>query len=375
MKKKVNGAVLIVSLMALTMVVLSCKNMKGKHPVAESADVESPTYTNPLMAYGPDPWALYHNGMYYYMHTMIDSLVLWKTPDITDVKNAPRKTIWIPTDPSNKRNLWAPEIHNIGGKWYIYYAADDGNTDNHQLYVLENTNEDPFEGEFKMRGRISTDKNNNWAIDGSVFEHNNSLYMVWSGWQTRRVDTETQCIYIARMENPWTLASERVLISKPELEWERHHKNDKGWNPSYTIYVNEGPQPLKSPGGKYVHIAYSASGVWTPYYALGLLTASADSDLLDPKSWSKSPEPVFRQSPENGVYGTGHNSFFKSPDGKEDYILYHARSTQTDPEGMGDTRSPRAQKIHWKENDYPDFGIPLPVSTTLPKPSGTISMH
>ena len=117
----------------------------------------------------------------------------------------------------------------------------------------------------------------------------------------------------------------QVLISKPELEWERHHKNENGWNPSYDIFVNEGPQPLLSPKGKYVHIAYSASGVWTPYYALGMLTAGTDSDMLDPKSWSKSQQPVFKQSPENGVYGTGHNSFFPSPDGTEWYILYHAR--------------------------------------------------
>ena len=224
-----------------------------------------------------------------------------------------------------------------------------------------------------MKGRISTDKDNNWAIDGSVFQNKGELYMVWSGWQTRRVDTETQCIYIARMENPWTLGSERVLISKPELEWERHHKNENGWNPSYDIFVNEGPQPLLSPKGKYVHIAYSASGVWTPYYALGMLTASTDSDMLDPKSWSKSQQPVFKQSPENGVYGTGHNSFFPSPDGTEWYILYHARDTQVDPEGAGDTRSPRAQKFVWLENDYPDFGTPLPTTTRLNKPSGTVA--
>ncbi len=328
------------------------------------------TYTNPLLDRGPDPWTIFQDGVYYYMHTMQDSLVLWKTQDITDLRHAERKTIWIPTDPMNKFDLWAPEIHYIDGKWYVYYAADDGNSDNHQLYVLENASKDPFDGEFKMKGRISTDKDNNWAIDGSVFEHRGKLYMVWSGWQTRRIDTETQCIYIAEMKNPWTLGSERVLISKPQLEWERHYINKEGWNPPHKIFVNEGPQPLKSPKGKYIHIAYSASGVWTPFYALGLLTASTDSDLLDPRSWKKSPNPVFRQSPENGVYGTGHNSFFKSPDGTEDYILYHARSTMVDPEGMGDTRSPRAQKFTWKSDDYPDFGIPVPTTMRLPKPSG-----
>lgn len=331
------------------------------------------TYTNPLLERGADPWSWFHEGKYYYINSGQNKLWLRATEDITDLRNVKAQPIWTPTDPSNSKNLWAPEIHRIHGKWYVYYAADGGNTDDHQMYVLENPNNDPFTGEFVMKGRISTDKDNNWAIDGSVFEHKGQLYMVWSGWQTRRVTTETQCIYIARMSNPWTLSSERVLLSKPELEWERKYINPNGQKPGHIIYVNEGPQPLKSPQGKYIHIIYSASGCWTPYYALGLLTAEVGADLLDPRSWKKSGEPVFSQSPENGVYGPGHNSFFKSPDGKEDYILYHARSVLVSPPKSGETRSPRMQKFTWKANDYPDFGVPLPASMKLPKPSGTKS--
>ena len=346
----------------------SCKNGSREN---QRILMDSQLYTNPLLPKGPDPWTLWKDGNYYYMHTMSDSLVLWITPDITELKNAKQKTIWIPTDPSNSQHLWAPEIHNIHGKWYVIYTADDGNTDNHQLYVLENTSKDPFADRFEMKGRISTDKDDNWAIDASYFEYEGKLYMVWSGWQTRRVDVETQCIYIAEMENPWTLRSERVLISKPELEWERKYINPNGWTPPYIIYVNEGPQPLISPDGSYIHVIYSASGCWTPYYALGMLTAKAGSNLMYPDSWHKSAEPVFKQAPENGVYGTGHNSFFKSPDGTEDYILYHARDTEVDPPGKGDTRSPRAQKINWDEKAYPVMGIPLPITENLPKPSGT----
>lgn len=336
-----------------------------------SACAHGDYYNNPLLDRGPDPWALYHNGYYYYMNTTQNDLQLRKTKDITDLRHAQVKTIWTPTDPANSHDLWAPEIHFMQGKWYVYYAADDGNSDNHQLYVLENDSPDPMDGEFHMKGRISTDKDNNWAIDGSVFENNGSLYLVWSGWQTRRVDTETQCIYIARMKNPWTLGSERVLISKPELEWECHYRNPDGSMLDHIVYVNEGPQPLYSPDGKLIHVVYSASGCWTPYYALGMLTANADADLLTPASWHKVQEPLFRQSPKNGVYGTGHNSFFKSPDGKEDYILYHARDYQTDQPGQGDQRNPRCQKFTWDDRGYPVFGVPVSKKTRLRKPSGT----
>jgi GH43 family beta-xylosidase len=328
-------------------------------------------FHNPLLARGPDPWALFHDGTYYYMHTMGSKLVLWKTKDITDLKNAEKKTIWLPTDPSNSKHLWAPEIHYFHNKWYVYYAADDGNSDNHQIYVLENDAKEPFDGSFNMKGRISTDPDNNWAIDATAFEYKNKLYMIWSGWQTRRTDTETQCIFIAEMSNPWTLGTKRVLISKPELEWERHWKNDKGWTPFYPVYVNEGPEILINPSGDKIFIIYSASGCWTPYYALGMLTIDASKDLLDPANWKKSPAPVFRQAPENKVFGTGHNSFFKSPDGKETWILYHARDFETDPPGGGDIRSPRAQRIDWNPEGIPFFGKPVPNDSVVVKPSGT----
>lgn len=85
-------------------------------------------------------------------------------------------------------------------QWYIYFAADDGNMDNHQIYVIENEADIPTEGKFVMKGRIPTDKDNNWAIHASTFEHNGQRYMIWCGWQKRRIDSETQCIYIASMK-------------------------------------------------------------------------------------------------------------------------------------------------------------------------------
>ncbi len=346
----------------------SSKNTSGNTTNTESVDN---TYTNPLFPdRGPDPWTIYHDGYYYYTHTMGNRIDLWRTTDITDVKNGEHKTVWIPTDPKNKYELWAPEIHNIDGKWYIYYCADDGDNANHQIYVLENTEPNPLDGEFTFKGHISTDPDNNWAIDATVFSHHGQLYMLWSGWQTPRVSDETQCIFIARMANPWTLQSERQLISKPTYEWEKQYTSPDGATSPHVLHVNEGPQALFDPEGQYIHIAYSASAFWTPYYCLGLLTARADSDLLDPRSWTKSDNPVFAQSAENEVYGCGHNSFFISPDGKEHYILYHARDTQVIPAGKGDTRTPRMQRFEWKDG-YPVFGTPKHISTRMTKPSGT----
>lgn len=340
--------------------------------IMATAKAQQQTFTNPLLDYGPDPWALFWDGTYYYMHTTGRDLTLWRTTDITDLKNAERKTVYKPTDPQSMYDVWAPEIHYIHGKWYIYYAADDGNTDNHQIYVLENESKDPFKGHFTLKGRIQTDPDNNWAIDASVVEVEGCLYMVWSGWQTRRISTETQCIYIARMANPWILSSKRVLLSMPQLEWERQYRNADGTMPDHVIYVNEGPQPLLSPDHQLIHIVYSASGCWTQHYCLGMLTATVGSDLLDVASWTKSARPLFEQSEANNIYGTGHNSFFTSPDGTEHFILYHARNVPQDLPCQGDMRAPRAQRFYWTADGYPVFGSPIADSKAQPKPSGTI---
>ncbi len=88
---------------------------------------------------------------------------------------------------------------------------------------------------------------------------------------------------------------------------------------------------------------------------------------MDSASWKKHPTPVFQQSKTNGVYAPGHNSFFKSPDGKEDWILYHANAAPG--QGCGRNRSPRAQKFTWNANGTPNFGIPVKTDSVLPVPS------
>ena len=114
-----------------------------------------------------------------------------------------------------------------------------------------------------------------------------------------------------------------------------------GWQQnSYPIHVNEAPQYFESKNKDKACIFYSASGSWTPYYCVGLLTADAKANLLNPASWKKSPVPVLQQDPENNVYGPGGISFTPSPDGKEWYMLYHARQIPNDAPGASDSRSP-----------------------------------
>jgi len=315
------------------------------------------TFTNPLLPSGADPWNIYKDGYYYYTQTTGRNLTIWKTKDLTEIKLAEKTVVWTPpAGATYSKELWAPELHYLQGKWYMYFAADDGVNDHHRMYVVENPSADPTKGEWAFKGAVS-DATNKWAIDATIFEQKGKMYMLWSGWEGDK--NGMQSIYIAQMSNPWTISSKRVRLSSPTYSWEN--------NSGIGVLVNEGPEIINH--GDKIFLIYSASGCWTDFYALGMLTASANADLLDSLSWKKSPQPLFSQNAENKIYAPGHNSFFKSPDGKEDWILYHANANPGD--GCGGKRAPRAQKFTWNKDGTPNFGVPLKDGITLQKPSGT----
>jgi len=321
-------------------------------------------FTNPILPSGADPWVIYKDGYYYYTNSTGRNLVIWKTKSVVDMQNAQRKVVWVPpVGMSYSKELWAPEIHYINHKWYMYFAADDGSNAHHRLYVIENPSSDPTLGKWAFKGQVG-DETNKWGIDASVFENKDKLYLIWSGWEGDA--NGEQDIFIAQLKDPCTISSKRVRVSAPIYEWERNGDLHDTGNPAH-VNVNEGPEILKH--GDKIFLIYSASGCWTDNYALGMLTANDGSNLLDSASWKKSPAPVFKQSPENGVFATGHNSFFKSPDGKQDWILYHANNQPG--EGCGNKRSPRAQQFTWKKDGSPDFGIPVKTGVPMPVPSGT----
>jgi len=336
---------------------------------------DSGTFTNPLLPTGPDPWVISKNGFYYYMNTVGDNLTIWKTRSLPELKNAEKKVVWRPpASGPYSHEIWAPELHFFNGKWYVYFAADAGTNQSHRLWVIENTSDDPLQGEWTLKGKLA-DPSDKWAIDGTVFENAGKLYAAWSGWEG---DVNgVQSIYLAELEDPWTVKGRRVRISVPEYPWEKmgDRKLDRNpeQNPAHDvdepvhIDVNEGPEFLQH--GDKIFLIYSASACWTDFYELGMLTARASDNLMDPASWKKSPVAVFWQSPQAHVYGPGHNSFFKSLDGKQDWILYHANSEPN--QGCGAHRAPRAQPFTWRPDGTPDFGRPVPTGNPIANPSGS----
>ncbi|WP_346208057.1 family 43 glycosylhydrolase [Caldifermentibacillus hisashii] len=304
-------------------------------------------YPDPLIEQRADPYILKHTDGYYYFtgsYPLYDRIVLRRAKTISELPAAEEVVIWKKHESGTmSEHIWAPELHYINKKWYIYFAA--GERDDVwaiRPYVLECEDENPLTGKWIEKGQVNTNFQS-FSLDATTFEHNGIRYLIWA----QKVNNDTiSNLYIAKMSNPWTIEGKQVLLSTPEYEWEYQG-----------FYVNEGPAVIKRNG--YIFVAYSASAT-DDRYAVGLLSAKEDNDLLNPASWTKSKEPVFVTSEETKQYGPGHNSFTVTEDGSSDLIVYHARPYK---EIVGNSlydynRHARVQRIFWNSDGTPYFGIP-----------------
>ncbi|PRX96746.1 family 43 glycosylhydrolase [Allonocardiopsis opalescens] len=311
------------------------------------------SFTNPIKRNGPDPWLQYHDGYYYLATTTWNSTItMRRSRTLGGLASAQDTTVFdLSGRPNGCCNMWAPEFHLINGpngpRWYLYYVAGQNVSDfnpTQRLHVLESSGTNPM-GPYTFRA----DLGNTWELDPSILRVNGNLYLLGS-----YMDNGTQSLSITPLSNPWTISGARRTISQPTLAWERQ-----------THPVNEGAEPLYHNGR--TMIVYSASACWGPDYKLGLLTLTG-SDPLNRSHWTKHPQPVFQRSDANGVFAPGHNGFFRSPDGTEDWIVYHANDSASG--GCDMNRSTRAQRFTWNADGTPNFGTPVRTGVQLPAPSG-----
>jgi GH43 family beta-xylosidase len=299
-------------------------------------------FDNPIAEKRADPWVYKAEESIYYLIATApeyDRIVMRKANSINGLKSATEKALW------NKHrtgvmsaHIWAPELHKVDGKWYIYFAAGEAeDVWKIRIFVLSNSSEDPMVGNWTEEGRILTQQNA-FSLDATSFEHDGKRYLLWA--QTRGDGT---ALILSQMVSPTKLTGPEVIITKPDLDWERIGHN-----------VNEGPAVIKRNGK--IFVSYSASA--TDYnYCMGLVWIDEKADLLNATNWHKSPKPVFYTNEALKRYGPGHNSFTTSDDGKTDILIYHARDYKDikgDP--LNDpNRQTRARVLRWKTDGFPDF--------------------
>lgn len=316
------------------------------------------TFTNPLYR-GADPFVARHDGFYYYCQSGPGGrLEVWKSRSL--VERGDCRVVWTPPRTGwNRAQVWAPELHRLRDRWHLYYAASDGRNANHRMGVLAAATDDP-QGPYHDAGPLYTGDDlaarsrSRWAIDGTVFELRGQLYFLWSGWEAH---DDVQHLYLAKMSDPVTISSNRVRICANDCHpWERigerHHERG----------LHEGPQVLVRHGRAL--LVYSCSGSWQPTYKLGMLMMDDRDDPMRAGAWTKFPTPIFESTRD--VFGVGHCCFTQSPDGSEDWFLYHSKRNRHDCWH----REVRAQRFTWTEDGFPDLGRPAASGVHLPLPAG-----
>jgi GH43 family beta-xylosidase len=322
--------------------------LRDSRPVLQTRRKEGVLH-NPLVKNGADPWVIRHSGKYYYCRVRGGRIEVNRADSLQDI-DSQRHTVWAPQKdfPGRKafqKQMWAPELHQFGDKWYIYFAATSRRNEDHRIYVLESVTNDP-QGRYKFLGKFD-DPSDQWAIDGTILPLNGRNYFIWSGWENS--SNIQQKIYIALMVSPTKISGQRVCIASPQYDWEIPSIEIMFEGHLQKPEVNEAPTVLKHDGR--VFVIYSASGSWADGYCMGQLELTG-KDPLDPSSWRKKSQPVFCSSSK--IFGPGHASFIKD-DRDRNWMVYHCAKYS----GAGWNREVRAQRFTWNMDGSPNFGRPL----------------
>ncbi len=307
-------------------------------------------YNTPFIEQRADPYVLRHtDGKYYFTASVpaYDRIILRCADSLEGLKTAEEKEIWHKHESGEmSRHIWAPELHFLFGKWYIYFAA--GEQDNMwkiRPFVLECLGLDPMKDEWVEKGKIRRSDDDIYSfeafsLDATILENKGNYYYIWA--EKVSVGIQISNLYIAKMESATKLSTAQVLLTTPDYDWER-----------VDIWVNEGPAVLKHDGRIFVTYSASATG---ECYCMGMMSIGEDEDILDPKLWKKERYPVLRSDRDKGFYGPGHNSFTKLPDGT-DVCVFHARTYK---DIVGDplydpNRHTMVMKVLWDEKGFPVF--------------------
>lgn len=307
-------------------------------------------WPNPLIEQRADPFILRHEDHYYFIASVpeYDRLEIRRADTLAGLAQARATVIWRKhASGAASELIWAPELHRIEGKWYVYFAAAHtknlrDNMFQHRMYVLECPDADPLQGVWTEKGQIVT-QFDTFSLDATTFRHQGKQWYLWA--QKAPDIPGNSNLYLSEMATPWQLKGMPVMLSKPEFDWECRG-----------FLVNEGPAVITH--GERLFITYSASAT-DENYCMGMLWIDRQADPLNPENWHKSPHPVFTTCTENRQFGPGHNSFTTTPEG-EDVLVYHARNyTEIEGDPLYDPgRHTRLKRIKWADTGMPDFGVP-----------------
>lgn len=317
-------------------------------------------YPNPFISERADPYIVKGpDGFYYFtasypayenVDSGYDRIILRRSETVMGLRDAQEHTIWKAHEKGiMAKHIWAPEIHFIGGKWYIFFAAGDSdNVWNIRPYVLQCQGFDPINDQWEEKGKMQAlEKDDssftNFSLDMTYFENKGRHYVIWA----EIVGASSLFMAEINPDEPWKLISKPILLTKPEYDWEK-----------VRFAVNEGASVLKT--DEKIFVFFSASGTGEEY-CMGMLYADINADLMNVASWQKLPHPVLETKDLIDEAGPGHNSFVIDENNKL-LLIYHARPVSHAEKKCGTfcdevlydpCRHARIKALKFDENDMP----------------------
>ena len=347
------------------------------------------TFSNPLPVPLGDPYVL-HTGNTYYMYGTGGADKGFAAYSSTDLVHWQREgqvyfhdnqNGWSDAKAKWEGAYWAPEVYEIKGKFYLFYSAQwkenpANEEENFRIGVavadkptgpfIDLTNKPLFDP-----GYPTIDADVFFNKDGKAYLYYSrvaykhpveSEVADWARGKSWYKEIEESWVYGVEMKPDFSgVIGEPVLLLRPPVkfddkqsEWESRSVTSHEVNRRWT----EGSVTFRK--GNTYYIMYSANYFGGQHYAVGYATSSSP---LGPFTKAAN-NPVLQKNTDTGgiVSGTGHNSITYSPDGKEMWIVYHARTTKT-----GDERVVFIDRMKVKNGKITVYG---PTTAPQLQPSG-----
>lgn len=275
-------------------------------------------FTNPVFPhYMADPFVLQHDRLYYAYGTspqgpdgkrfrvlISADLVSWEAVG------------WALEPLYDADEYWAPEVVYEGGIFYMYYSAN-GHGRNHQLRVA--TSLSPV-GPFRDTGCILI-PGVPFTIDAHPFRDRDGNWYLFYARDFLTCDRDYRVgtgIVVDRLVDMTTLAGNPQVVVRPHSDWQLFEAQRPLYGGIYDWHTIEGPA-VRVHADRYY--CFYSGGAWQkPNYGVSYVVAEHP---LGPYHRPTHDGPVLESVPGH-VIGPGHNSFALGPDGKQEFIVYHA---------------------------------------------------
>ena len=282
--------------------------------------------------YFADPYVLKHGNRYYAYGTV--ALAGRTFPGLTSENLVDWKPLGDLLEPLAEDALWywAPEVAHRDGGFHMYYSAGAEEGEGHRLRLA--VGEEPV-GPFRDTGTL-VDPDEPFTIDAHPFRDDDGAWYLFFCRDFLDAERPGTGIVVDRLDEVGRVAGSKQTVVRPFADWNLFAARRTWYGRTWDWYTVEGPFVLKR-GGRY--FCFFSGGAWRePNYGVSYAIAGHPLDTWVVPDVQR---PTILHTVPEQVVGPGHASLVKSPNGEEDWIVYHAWP----PDGTA--RLMRIDRLEW----------------------------